>query len=387
MTETDATRNLSEREVHIVVGCSDAREVGASFDAAVASARRKYAERGVAIELHILRTAGSFVTLDVIDDLKRIVESAERRAVRRARYYVHLQTHGEVTNDPSAETFALDRYGIVDGSPFNCGMLGATRLSLELERYVLAQKPDVLVFGGSRRLTNDDDLRQLLSDVYGHRGSIAGDWIRSIDDLRTHSRTQSAALRRAVDGDRLLRSVSPTITAGIHDYRSESYVRLDGEDAHRTFWDDVYAELRVLEPPDAPDATHRTAPQRPKLAVITTCEEPSVRRHAAEHLSRVEARDAEPFTANQVFTFASDCFDLPRTPFGPYSIAGFFYAVVHLGLRDFVIVGHDVDQSLRIRARFQNDPLVACICDGHGVRFHCTTMEGSAHAEHGGAHA
>lgn len=373
----------SAKEVHVLVGCADARDVGGIFAEALDAARAKYAARDIDVEFHALRTAGSFVTRDVIDDVRRIVEIQERRAVTEVRYFVHIQTHGEVREEASAGSAPMERFVVVPGSPFNCGMLGAASVSVELERLVLLTKPSVKVRGRTREIGDEDDIRALLLDVYAHRGSLAGDWIKSIDDLRTHPRLQESVLRDAIMSDRTLRSVDLTITTGIQDYRQHAYFRLDAHPEKTTFWDDVYAALRERTsglPPDHDENSQRTATQAPELGLFSTCDFPHARRVAVAHLAAQLGREATAFGPNQVFTFASESFDLPHSPFGPYTVAGFYYAVAHLGLKHFVVLGHDEAQTRRMVLRLEHDPFVHMIATSFGVTFHPAALHANSHS-------
>ncbi len=208
--------DLFQKQVHVIVGCSDARDVGGVFAESVAAVRDAYRARGVAVEFHAIRTPGSFVTADVLDDLHRIVESSERAAdvSERVRYFVHIQTHGEVqTKSEDKAHVHPTGLTVVANSPFNCGMLGAARVSIELEDMILRLKPRVICRWGMRTLGDDDAIRELLLETYAHRGALAGDWIRSIDDLRTHPRLQESVLRHAIEGSRTLRSCSCRTTS------------------------------------------------------------------------------------------------------------------------------------------------------------------------------
>lgn len=376
----------TERQVHVVVGCADARDVGRIFANALAAVQQRYDARSVSIGFHALRTAGSFVTRDVIDDIRRIVEVEERRTSAPARYFIHIQTHGEVIDEPPApDATSIERLTIAQGSPFNCGMLGASGLSVELERLVLRAKPTMLVRGRERTIRTADDVRELLADAYAHRGAIAGDWIRSIDDLRTHPPLQEGVLREAIADDRTLRNVDLAITTGIHDYRRHAYFRLDAHPERETFWDDVHAEVRERASrlsPDDDEIMQRTARQAPELGLFSTCDFPHARRVAADHLASVLGQEPSRFGSNRVFTFASESFDLPHSPFGPYTVAGFFYAVAHLGLKHFVVLGHDEAQTRRMLARLGHDPFVRFIERAFDVTFHRAALHGHDRAVH-----
>ena len=47
-----------------------------------------------------------------------------------------------------------------------------------------------------------------------------------------------------------------------------------------------------------------------------------------------------------------------------------YYAVAHLALRNFVVLGHDEAQARRMLVRLQNDPLVHLIASAFEVSFH-----------------
>ena len=64
---------------------------------------------------------------------------------------------------------------------------------------------------------------------------------------------------------------------------------------------------------------------------------------------------------NTVFNMTGSSFDIPNTPFGPYVIAGFFYAVKHLALVDQIVMGYDEAQTNRILQKIKNDPIMNMI--------------------------
>jgi hypothetical protein len=60
-------------------------------------------------------------------------------------------------------------------------------------------------------------------------------------------------------------------------------------------------------------------------------------------------------------------FDIPHTPFGPYVIAGLFFAVKHLGLKDQMVMGFDANQTSRIMQKIKNDPIMRMIVEKFNV--------------------
>lgn len=365
---------LEEREIHMLIGCSDARDLGGTTVSAITRQRARYRSRGVDVQLHVVRTPGSFATRDVLEDLHRMVERSERtqpETCRRTRYFVHVQTHGEVRALPGGSRFLHD-LTIVQGSPFNCGMLGAAGLAIELERHLLDRRPTITLRGKPFTIDHEDRIHHLLGEVYAYDGYLAGEWIRSIDDLRTHCRMQENAVKAAVAGDRLLRNVELVVTAGIQDYAQHQYFRVDGNEPQITFWDEVYQDVRAQVaalPEGHPEIVARTAKQAPRVGLFAMGGIDGARAHAAAHYAQSLGLRSEDFGPNQVFEFSSNSFDLPCSPFGPYTIAGFFYAVVHLGLRHFVVMGHDGPQTRRMLRRLHHDPLVEHIASAHDVAF------------------
>jgi hypothetical protein len=319
-------------EVHILIGCADARDIGGSFIAAVGDAQQAYLDRGVAVELHALRTPGTFVTPDLVEDLRAIIAATQRARSPGAavRYFVHVQTHGEIDVDDHA--CGLHRLRVVAGSRFNCGMLGATGVGLEMERLLLARAPTLPLRGGvTCTIDSEDAIRALLRERYAHDGFLAGDWVRSIDDLRTHARLQKAVLRRALDRDPALRALDLAITAGIQDYGKQAYIRVDGDEHGQTFWDDVYVRLRertAALSPDHPDVADRTRAQAPSAGLFAMADIRASRGLAAEWHARARGAPTEGFGPNTIFALAGGAFDVPAMPYGPYTIAGFFYGVV-----------------------------------------------------------
>ena len=352
------------REVHILIGCADAREIGGSFIEAVGDVQRAYADRGVAVELHALRTPGTFVTPDLVEDLRGIIMATQRaRTSGIVRYVVHVQTHGEIEVGEHSGPCGLQRLRVVAGSKFNCGMLGATGVGLEMERMLLTRAPAI---------DSEEAIRTLLRDRYAHDGFLAGDWIRSIDDLRTHARLQKGVLRRALDRDPGLRALGVEITAGIQDYGKQDYIRVDGDEHGVTFWDECYVRLRertAALPADHPDVADRTRAQAPAAGLFAMGDIRASRGLAAAWHAMTHDKPAGEFGPNTIFALAGGAFDVPAMPFGPYTLAGFFYGVVNLHLRDWIVMGNDAAQAARMLRKLIGDPIVELIRETHDVAF------------------
>jgi hypothetical protein len=90
--------------------------------------------------------------------------------------------------------------------------------------------------------------------------------------------------------------------------------------------------------------------------------------HAANHYMTIKgiAHNGD-YLPNTLFNMTGTSFDIPHTPFGPYVIAGFFYAVKHLKLIDQMVMGYDANQTGRIIQKIKNDPLMNMIVNKFNV--------------------
>lgn len=363
------------QEVHILIGCADARDLDQTHLDAVADTIAERAARGIGVEFHVIRAAGSFLTRDVVADIKAIFEQAQRENAEGvpSRFYVHITTHGELKPDSDRSYHAhLHRMAVQEGSPLNCGMMNASRVGVALEQLLLEHRPEVSWAGRRFAVADEDGIRTLLREVYAHEGYLAGDWVRSIDLLRAHPRTQRARLERAIAGDPELRGLDICITAGLQDYALQALVRVDGGEPAAPFWDDVQARIRAAREPGGPQAgaaNGQAEPQQP-LAGLLSLTDPrrASRTEAARHYMQLRGLAAtEGYAPNLLFSLTGRTFDVPATPFGPYVIAGFYYGVKVLGLRDQLVLGYDAGETARILAKLHNDPLMHLIIETQGV--------------------
>jgi hypothetical protein len=124
---------IKEKQVHIVIGCADARDLNQIQLDAAASTSAAFLEEGIEVEMHVIRAAGSFVTPDIVMDIKRTFEQVQRNneSLVPMRYFVHIQTHGHLTEESNDNYIShVHDLRIVDGSPLNCGMLNASAVGL-----------------------------------------------------------------------------------------------------------------------------------------------------------------------------------------------------------------------------------------------------------------
>jgi hypothetical protein len=360
---------MHEKQVHILIGCADARDLSQLQLDAVASVSEEFKGKGIDIEMHVIRAAGSFVSPDVVMDIKRTFEQAQRAADASMpmRYFVHIQTHGHLTEDSNDHYIShVHDLHIVDGSPLNCGMLGASAVGVEIEQMIIGEKPVIAFEGKSVVIDNDTKIKKLLQNFYAYDGYLAGDWIKSIDLLRTHPRHQRTTLEKTIATDPELKMLDIQITCGIMDYAIHSLIRVDDGDPAVPFWDAVQMEIRKHAQNErrATDVLIRQSQKQKPLAGLISMSDPRMasRILAANHymtMKRIEHNG--DYLPNTVFNMTGSSFDIPHTPFGPYVIAGFFYAVKHLKLLDQMVMGYDTHQTSRIMQKMYNDPIMNMI--------------------------
>jgi hypothetical protein len=362
---------MKEKQVHILVGCADARDLNQiQLDAVNHVTEEFRKKREIDVEMHVIRAAGSFITPDVVMDIKRTFEKAQRETSDLnipIRYFVHIQTHAHLTEDSSDSYIShVHDLAIVDGSPLNCGMLGASAVGVEIEKMIVEEKPEIDVKGKKIRIYNDTKIKLLLSEVYAYDGYLAGDWITSIDLLRTHPRHQRTLLEKAIMYDAELKMLNIQITCGILDYSIHSLIRVDDGEPEVDFWDTVQAYIRknVQNERKAKDLLIAQSQKQKPLAGLLSMADPrqSSRINAANYYMKLKGiNNTGDYLPNTVFNMTGTSFDIPHTPFGPYVIAGFFYAVKHLDLKDQMVMGYDANQTGRIMQKVKNDPLMNMI--------------------------
>jgi hypothetical protein len=361
---------MKEKQVHILVGCADARDLNQLQLDAVEKTTSDFNNQGIEIEMHVIRAAGSFISPDVVMDIKRTFEQAQRNSqdlTIKMSYYVHIQTHGHLTEDSNDSYIShVHELKIVDGSPLNCGMLNASSVGVEMEQMIVEERPVINVRGKAMVIDNDTKIKYLLREYYAYDGYLAGDFIKSIDLLRTHPRHQRTVLEKHIATDPELKMLNVQITCGIMDYAIHSLIRVDDGDPSVPFWDTVQQEVRRHAQNDrmAKDLLINMSKKQKPLAGLLCMSDPrlSSRTLAANYYMALKSiSHTGEYLPNTVFNMTGSSFDIPHTPFGPYVIAGFFYAVKHLHLTDQMIMGYDAQQTSRIIQKIKNDPIMSMI--------------------------
>jgi len=361
---------MREKQVHVLIGCADARDLSQVQLDAIAKITEEFNRQGIEVEMHAIRAAGSFLSPDVVMDIKRTFEQAQRSCSdpqQVVSHYVHIQTHGHLTEDSNDHYIShVHDLKIVDGSPLNCGMLGASAVGVEIEQMIVTEKPVISVRGKKITIDNDTKIKQLLREVYAYDGYLAGDWIKSIDLLRTHPRHQRTTLEKIIASDPELKMLNIQITSGIMDYAIHSLIRVDDGEPAVPFWDSVQLEVRKHAKNDrkAKDQLIMQSQNQKPLAGLLCMSDPRMSsRHTAAnfYMNLKNIEHTGEYLPNTVFNMTGSSFDIPHTPFGPYVIAGFYYSVRHLGLTDQMVMGYDVNQTSRILQKIKNDPLMSMV--------------------------
>ena len=371
--------DIKKIELHITVGCADARDISAAFNNALGEQIAQKMSEGTLIDFQRMSVAGTFMTPEIVTEIKTIIQDKMReyydyyRAGLPIDIFVHVATHGNAVLRAGRQRSSRSYHDIeILDAPFNCGMAHAQDIALEIEEMLLSKKA-VLEYGpkGKRkqlRIETEQDIEQLMKSAYGHDGTVAGTWVKSIVNIRTHAYEQKKILRRALDADPAFDNLGINITAGVKNYRTNEYFRVDGNTHLNTFLDSVYESVRSKKLTQ--DKAH-TERQNPVLGLF---------HHSAIQQARAAAVKnffgSESYSAGQVFAIGSmNLSDYFRT-FGPYKVAGFFFGVKHLGLLEWVVMGRTTKESEEMHERIVSDPLMGYFVKDFGVKLITMDPEG-----------
>ncbi|MDE1797941.1 MAG: hypothetical protein KGH63_00860, partial [Candidatus Micrarchaeota archaeon] len=247
-------------EIHIVVGCSDARDVPPVFNAARELELEAQRARGVLIDFQQESVAGVNVTPDAEASLRKLIMARldyycqYAKAGTPIEIFVHLVDHGDVRLKAGADgsQYSLHEIEVADEqSVVNCGFRHAEEVAQELEAELLEKQMDFLFteLNGRRRhwqIRDGNDIRAMMKQVYEHDGLIAAGWVHSITDFGRHAAEQKAILRHAIDTGPYLRLHSVVITAGVQNFKDNTYFRVDENTHLVTFLDRVYERMREM---------------------------------------------------------------------------------------------------------------------------------------------
>jgi hypothetical protein len=358
----------NEKQIHILIGCADARDLNQVQIDSVNETIKAFKGRGIHVEMRLLRVAGSFVTPDVVTDIKRIIDETQRdTACLKITYFVHIQSHGDLDEESEKNYIShVHDLRVIPDSPLNCGMLKASSVGVEIEEFIIKAHPKVNIKGEIVEITSEKEIRKMLAWVYGYDGYLAGDWIRGIDYLRTHPRAQRASLERTLATDIDFKNLDIKVTAGIQDYTAHALIRVDGGEPEVDYWDTMQLLVRKkVKESDGISLAAQADKQEP-LAGLLCMPDPRVssRTLAAQYYRNLRGcGQVDDYLPNTVFNMTGSAFDVPLMPFGPYVIAGFYYSIKYLNLLDQMVMGYDQLQTNRIVQKIYNDPIMNLIVD------------------------
>jgi hypothetical protein len=207
---------------------------------------------------------------------------------------------------------------------------------------------------------------------YAYDGYLAGDWITSIDLLRTHPRHQRTILEKAISGDPELKVLNINITCGIQDYGIHALIRVDDGEPPVPFWDNVQQYLRKNVKNDRhlkEKLIQQSQVQKPLAGLLSLTDPRQASRSLAAryYMDLKGVEHSGEYLPNTIFNMTGTSFDIPHTPFGPYVIAGFFYSVKYLKLTDQLVMGFNEDQTNRIVRKIKSDPIMNLIVEKFNV--------------------
>lgn len=367
---------MKEQQQHILIGCSDARDLSMNYMKALIHSIQYFNSRGIQIDFHKIRTPGAIITSHTIEDIRNLVESHQRNIWDKkcqTKYFIHIQSHGELAELPSTPRgrYFTHEVSIVPNSPLNCGMLSATSVALELEKEILISQP-LIYLPNRETLVIDSEiaLRRTLREVYAFDGYFAGDWVKNIDDLRTHPRKQKIVLENAIHKDPVLNSLGIVVTANIIDYHSHQLVHLKSpEENHVEFWAYFKEQLDklLMDKPSSNDLEHQDAQQLPLAGLICVSPTLSSRMLAKNYYLKLKDLEEKSSIANTLFQLRAPSFDLPFVPFGPYHIVGYYYSIKHLNIKEYMVLGVDDSETKRVIKKIQNDPIMNFITEKYKI--------------------
>lgn len=364
---------LRRVEIHVGVGCSDSRDVTVAFNEASELLKKEDLESGVLVEFHRENVGGSFITPETFEGIKRtLIERVNEHRSKldtgvKIAVYVHITAHGDVRfvhDGPSQDDSIRGTiHDLIEshGSSFNCGMMHAADVAESLEREILRNKPILKVGSRKFRLENAKSIEDFMKEAYGVKTMISAGWVKSINNLRRHALEQKIALENYITSDPSLSHFKVNITAGVQNYQNNSYSRVDGNrDNCDTFFDRVFKKIKETT---VPDKEQRVLKQEPVLGLFHHSDIDNPRATA------LALDSGTPFMAGKVFAIGGKLLADTTRRFGAYDIVSFYYGVMNLGLKRWIILGRDPNESQLMELRLRQDPLMSYIAEAHKVNF------------------
>ncbi|MFA6327937.1 MAG: hypothetical protein WCY41_00660 [Candidatus Micrarchaeia archaeon] len=373
-------KDVREIQVHIILGCSDARDISGAYFGSMKKMLEKYRADGILVDVERLSVAGTFATQSTIAEIKSKIFEKVREYYEydvkdvKITFFVHVNAHGDAHLKDGAvrERHSMHDIEVVPGSSFNCGMMNAHIVAEEMERLLLDAKPTLKFKNSvksSIRIDSEAKIKDLLKNFYGFNGGSIVNWIKPIYDLRIHANDQKGKLREAFDNDPVISHLGVHITAGIQNYATNEYLRVDGNTHIKTFLDDVYANMRESGVPS--DYAARVSKQEPLIGCWHKSDFQDARKTVADFYI------GDQYAAGQVFAIGSAMLDQNRRPLGAYQLGSYFYGITHLKLQPvWPVLCKQEREAQMASTRIMNDSLGGFFTSHFNIRLPLTYRDG-----------
>ncbi len=369
-----------EVQFHLVVACSDARQAKVSGKEITQQVMDKYAKKGIALNVQYYSIPGAFLQESTGREIANYLKDKERELKKRfgngvnVKMFAHFRGHGELkpVASPHGPT-SLHASEPVEGSAVNCGMLGATKLAIEIEDQILTNKPKVYFGGKSYRLNTPQAIRDFNKEAYGERQTFTG-LVESFADPRPHIRKQMASFREILLKQKNLPDSirRMELTAGVNNYKTGETFRVDDK-SNSTAFDEIESlsakKFKNLSPTDS-RFLQRTGAQKPLMVLL---HHPDVEDPRAEAFTKFAPRQAGESLAGRIFAISATTKKRPLSlayraagmaknkPLDLYSMAGIYFAATHYGTKNIVVMGKNSSQASELKQRLYADPYFQAI--------------------------
>ncbi len=376
-------------EAHIVVVCSDARQDDPIYRREINRLKKEYEKKGVHVAIIEFSTPGTYITPDEGMEVVEAVKRSFFKYGKNTKVYVDLITHGEIkkTKGFREERFPIYRLKFDDEcskSSFACGMKKAADVALELEEMIL-KEGGVRFNGKWIKAKTRRDIRKLLEEVYGYSGSMAGGWIKSIQDLHIHIARQGEKIIEDLENATLsneeienakliginLRKALKKVNVNSYvlKYSNGELIRVDRRKSGKTVIEKAHAKaskklMKMSETERIEHEKHvaaRTGPQKPKMLIIHSPFIWNARTRTAKDILGKRPMSGDAFAICGMGVLDEN------KRFGPYQIAGLLYALKHLGVKKIIARGKTEEEDALIIRKINADPLAKLIIEKEGA--------------------
>ena len=358
-----------EIQVHIIAGCSDSRDISDAFNHAKDKRVEYEKKNGRLIDIQRPSVPGVFATPEIIGEIKTLIfrkmsdyyaHIVERK--KPIEFFVHMTSHG-AARLKEGRTYGAFSYQDIEVDTretvaFNCGMTKAKKVMGDFEELLIAEKP-YLEWGINEKrqriqIKSESDLEHVMKLAHNWDGTPASNWVQPVTKIETHPYEQKKILRRAIDGDRDLKHLQVHITAGVQNYETNEYYRVDGNVHLKTVFDEIYEDIRH-NGKSSEDHKNRTLKQKPSILLF---------HHSGINNARAIAVRTiygdEKGTAGEVFAIAganahdhTRLYPWTKVTGGAMSLMEEYFSIKQVGS-----FGRTEQEAMQIYSRMCQDPFI-----------------------------